>query len=223
VIDAITMLKRKPGLTTDEFQRHWRHEHAELIGHLPGIRRYIQSHPIDREPGGDKPAWDGIAELRAEDTQAFRDIAESDAYVAVLADEETFLDRTATALVLTEEQVIKDGPVAGEGVKCIRLFNRKAGMPVEQFQAHWRDSYGSLIGALPQLDRYVRFPARLGGYKHGRQPECDGFDVTWFPSLDALREAMVSGVAERASSEEQHFLEPANCQQILTREHQILT
>jgi len=208
MINAFSLLKRKPGLTVDAFQEHWRTEHAELIRLLPGVRRYVQSHPLVEMYEDEEPVYDGVAELWGEDSQAFRDIAGSDAYAAVQIDEEKFLDRAATELVLTEEHIIKDGTVAADGVKCINLFKRNSDMAVEDFQKHWREIVGPQIAALPSLDRYAQYAARLGGYAHGRQPAFDGFDVTWFGS----------DVEAGALDSQSAFLAGDDCQRILTRE-----
>jgi uncharacterized protein (TIGR02118 family) len=218
VINAVNLLSRKPGLSVDAFQEHWRTRHADLILKLPGVVRYVQSHPLPEMYQDGQPAYDGIAELWARDSQAFRDIAASDAYAAVQTDEEKFLDRTAIALVLTDEHVIKDGPVTADGVKCIQFFNRTPDMPVEEFQSRWREDYGPQIAGLPSLDRYLQYHARLGGYSHGRQPAYDGFDVTWYESVDALRHAMNSNDYERSRSGQGNFLASDGCRQILTRE-----
>ncbi|MEE8495924.1 MAG: EthD domain-containing protein [Xanthomonadales bacterium] len=222
MINAVTLLWRKPGMSVDAFQRYWRHQHAEVIALLPGIQRYVQSHPIDDNYGAKEPVCDGFAELWAHDSQAFRDIAASDAYAAVQADEEKFLDRTAISLVLTDERIIKDSPVAVDGVKCIQPFIRKRDLSVEEFQSYWHDQYGPLTATLPLLDRYVQYHARLGGYTHGRQPSYDGFDVTWFDSIDAVRNAMNSAVCDRGRSAQKNFLTADDCPQILTREHVII-
>jgi len=218
MINAISLLKRKPGLSVEAFQEHWRTGHAKLIALLPGVRRYVQSHPLPEMYEDGKPEYDGIAELWANDSQAFRDIGASDAYVAVQADEEKFLDRNAIALVLTDERVIKDGPVAADGVKRIQLFKRKRDMPVEEFQSHWRGEYGSDVSSLPSLDRYVQYHARLGAYARAREPAYDGFDITWFQSANALRLAMNSEVNDRVLSGQSNFLATDDCRQILTRE-----
>ena len=221
MINAITLLKRRHDLSVDEFQNYWRHQHADVIATLPGIQRYVQSHPLHATYHEDGPVYDGVAELWANDSQAFRDIGTSEAYIAVQADEENFLDRSANALVLTDEHVIKEGPQPDGGVKCIRLFNRSPGMPVDDFQSYWRDEYGPLIAALPSLDHYVQYPARAGGYAKGRQPACDGFDITWFGSVNVLRNAMNSTDFERARSNQGNFLAPGDCPQIIAREHVI--
>lgn len=222
MINAVSLLRRKPGLSVAEFQRHWRNEHSEVIAHLPGIQRYVQSHPLDENYQNKEPVCDGIAELWANDSQAFRDIAASEAYTLVQADEEKFLDRTAVTLILTNEYVINDGPARANGVKCMQFFKRRQDMPVDEFQACWRDIHGPLLATLPLLDRYVQYPARLGGYAHGRQPAWDGFDVTWFDSVDSWRNAMNSTVYERVLGEQGHFLAADDSPQILTREHVML-
>lgn len=208
-------------MSVDAFQHYWRHEHAKVITQLPGIRRYVQSHSLRECAQGKDPVYDGIAELWANDSRAFQDIAGSEAYAAVQADEVKFLDRTAIALVLTDGHIIKDGCVTAHGVKRIQLFNRRKGLPVEEFQNYWRNCYGPLLAGLPMLDRYVQYHARLGGYAHGRQPAHDGFDVSWFKSMDGLRCAVNSDVYDRGRSEQKNFLATDYCSQILAREYVI--
>ncbi|MBI2994585.1 MAG: EthD family reductase [Gammaproteobacteria bacterium] len=222
MINAVTLLKRKPGLSVEEFQRYWRHEHAGVIARLPGVQRYVQSHPLDESYADREPLYDGFAELWARDSQAFRNIAASEAYAAVQADEEKFLDRKANALVLTDEYFIKRGTVAANAVKRIRFFSRRPDLPVEKFQAYWRDAYGPLMVTLPSLDRYAQYHARLGGYAHGRQPAYDGFDISWFESTEVLRGAMDSPVCARCHEDEKDFLANDGGPDLLAREFVML-
>lgn len=158
----------------------------------------------------------------AADSQAFRDIAASDAYAAVQADEQKFLEPAAIALVLTDEYVIKDGPATATGVKCIRLLSRRSDLTVEAFRSHWLDGYGPLIAGLPLLERYVQYHARPGAYGRGRQPAYDGFDVTWFGSMAALRAAIDSGNYDHARRQQGNFLAVGKCPQVLAREYLIV-
>jgi len=221
MINAITLLWRKPGMSIDAFQRYWRNEHAGVITRLPGFQRYVQSHPLDENYQVKEPICDGIAELWANDSQVFRDIAVSEAYSLVQVDEEKFLDRAANTLVLTVEHVIREGPVAVDGVKCIQFFNRRKQMHVDLFQTHWRDVHGPLMATLPLLTRYAQYHVRPGAYKHGRQPVCDGFDVTWFDSKNNFYQAMGSAINDRVRLQQEKFLSADDCPQILTREHVI--
>ena len=218
MINAITLLKRRPDLSVDAFQRYWQYEHAEIIARLPGIQRYVQSRALRENYQGREPAYDGIAELWANDSQAFREIAASEVYAEVQADEVKFLDRTSIALVLTDEHVIKDGTIADDHVKCIQLFKRRQKLPVDEFQNYWHNIYGPLLAELPLVDRYVQCHARSGGYAQGRAPAYDGFDVTWFKSSDALHDALNSKAYDPIRSEQKNILAKGECPQILTRE-----
>lgn len=219
MINAVTLLKRRPDLSVDEFQDYWRHKHADVIAKLPGVERYVQSHPLAETYTDNGPVYDGVAELWAEDSQAFRDIGASEAYKDVQADEENFLDRKAIALVLTDEHIVKEGPFADDGIKCIRLMNRSPDMSVEDFQAYWREPHAALVVALPSLHRYAQYQARAGAYGKGRQPAYDGFDMSWFGSLDAWRNAMNSAEYIHARGDEGNFLADGECAQIIAREH----
>jgi len=116
------------------------------------------------------------------------------------------LDRSATALVLTEALLLRDGGGTPDGVKSIRFLKRRADLSPEEFQARWRDAYGPLVEALPGLTRYVQYRARLGGYQAGRAPVYDGFDVTWFAGVDGLRVALASPAAASARRAAAGFL-----------------
>ncbi|MEE1554544.1 MAG: EthD domain-containing protein, partial [Alphaproteobacteria bacterium] len=63
MIKVITCIKRKPGMSVEDFQAYWRTDHAEVVKGLPNLRRYIQSHAL---PGGYRKGelpYDGIAEI----------------------------------------------------------------------------------------------------------------------------------------------------------------
>jgi uncharacterized protein (TIGR02118 family) len=210
MINAVNLLRRRPGMSVDAFQTHWRTEHAELIVQLPGVIRYVQSHPLPETYEAGDPVYDGVAELWANGSQAFRNIGASDVYKAVQADEEKFLDRAAIGLVLTDERIVKEGAVSNEAVKCIRFLKRAPNISVDDFQSQWRDDHGPKTAALPSVIRYAQYPARLGGYAKGREPAYDGFDITWHDSADTIGEASIPDGAA--------FLARDACRQLLTRE-----
>jgi hypothetical protein len=68
----------------------------------------------------------------------------------------------------------------------------------------------------------VQYQARAGGYAKGRQPAYDGFDVTWFGSADALRNAMNSAEYADSRSDRENFLASGDCPQIISRERVII-
>ena len=77
--------------------------------------------------GHDEPIYDGIAEVWADDTDALRAMTRSPAHAALQADEARFIDRASMGVIITEDHVIKDGPVPPDAVKSVAFLTRKAG------------------------------------------------------------------------------------------------
>jgi len=65
MIKLIALLKRKPGLTREEFKRRWLEEHILLSSKMPGLCGYRVNIAVDHQPDGDgvEPIYDGTAEL----------------------------------------------------------------------------------------------------------------------------------------------------------------
>lgn len=106
-VKSVAFLNRKPGLSVEEFQRHWRDVHAPIASELPGLRRYVQSHTRrSAYEGGRVPAYDGVVLAWFDSTEAIRDTAASGEYARVLADAAVFLVPGATPSILTSEHVI---------------------------------------------------------------------------------------------------------------------
>ena len=190
---------------------------------MPNIRRYIQSHAL---PGGYRKGelpYDGIAEIWVDDVAALRAMAGTKAYEAVQADEENFIDRAKMALILTQEHVIKDGPIPDGAVKNIEFVSHKPGMEIEAFQAYWRDVHGPIAAQIEVIRRYVQSHTLLGGYRDGRKPAMDGCAITWFDSVAAMRQSAQSEAYERTRRDEPNFLDTdSEIPFIITTEHTIV-
>ena len=106
-VKSVVFLNRKPGLTIDEFQHHWREVHAPLTALLPGLRRYVQSQTRrSAYAGGRAPAYDGVALAWFDSAEAARRAATSSEYARVVADTALFLTPSAAPAILTAEHVI---------------------------------------------------------------------------------------------------------------------
>lgn len=110
------LVRRKPGLSPEEFHRHWRERHGPLVARTQSgshVIRYEQHHRALADYGPeDDGGYDGVT------VQWFASRAEYDMHVAapdfkeVWADIETFLDVERLVYVLTDEEVvIVDGEV----------------------------------------------------------------------------------------------------------------
>ena len=118
----ITCVRRLPHLSVDEFDRHWREQHAPLIqaeSKTLKIRRYIQNSPLP-DPAlqeairagrsAEVADFDGCAELcwdSREDFLAARTTPEGALALArVLEDERRFVDLEHSRLWFASERTI---------------------------------------------------------------------------------------------------------------------
>jgi uncharacterized protein (TIGR02118 family) len=222
VIKAITFLKRRPGMAVDEFQAYWRERHPAVVEKLPGLRKYIQSHTRFGAYQKGEPAYDGIAEVWFDDTKALRAIQGTPEMAAVRQDEIKFIDRATMGLIITDDFVIKDGPLRPGMAKGIGFVKRKPGMAVEAFQKHWREVHGPLGLAVPNLRRYEQSHTRLAAYAQGREPKWDGVSLTWFDDAKALRAAMTSAEFREVQTDDPNFIAPGPVPFIITTAHLIV-
>jgi uncharacterized protein (TIGR02118 family) len=101
MVKAIYLIRRKSGLSPEDFHRYWREVHGAIAARIPGLRRYVQCHAI--APDGDGSEYDGAAEAWFDDMEAVRRAVASPEYAAARADEARFIDLNRTTLIFTEE------------------------------------------------------------------------------------------------------------------------
>jgi uncharacterized protein (TIGR02118 family) len=107
MIKSIVFFKRRPGMSVEEFRRYWREEHPTVVTKLPGLRRYVQSHPtMSAYENGREPVYDGVAEVWFDNWEALRASGRTPEWRAVAADEAIFIDPANRRLLVTEEHVI---------------------------------------------------------------------------------------------------------------------
>jgi len=222
MVKVITFLKRKAGMPVEEFQGYWLTRHPEVVTRLPGVRRYIQSHTRLSLYEKREPAYDGIAEVWADDTRALRAMTQSPAHADVQADEARFIDRATMGVIITEDHVTKDGVPPPDAVKSVAFIARKPGLSVEDFQRHWLEVHGPIAEGLPGLRRYVQSHTRRSAYEAGRVPAYDGAVLMWFDSTDVMRGAEATPQYARVLADAATFLDVDRVRCILTREHVIV-
>ena len=107
MIKAIGMMKRKPGLSREDFIRHYEEQHAPLAQRLLGFARYVRNYPIP-EPGAAEPPFDVITEFWFESKEAFAAAmavnASPEAQI-IREDEARFMDTSRTVGFLVDERV----------------------------------------------------------------------------------------------------------------------
>jgi uncharacterized protein (TIGR02118 family) len=106
----ILLLARRPEVSVAEFHRHWSERHRPLVASLPGIRRLVLNH-VTRVPGGDDPAFDGVAESWWDDPAALGAAFASPEAQLVAADAVAFIDLARLRQLVVEED---EEPIAAE-------------------------------------------------------------------------------------------------------------
>jgi uncharacterized protein (TIGR02118 family) len=221
MVKVLTFIKRKPGMTVEDFQQYWLTRHPVVVTRLPGVRRYVQSHALASSYRKGEPPWDGIAEVWADDTDALRAMTRSAANADVQADEAQFIDRSTMGILVTEDHLVVEGAPGPDAVKAIEFLNRRPGASVDDFQRHWRERHGAILATIPGLRRCVLSATRRAAYAAGRAPTYDGASLMWFESPEALRAAAGSPAYAAAVADRASFLAPGSPPFIVTREHVI--
>jgi uncharacterized protein (TIGR02118 family) len=103
-VHLIALGERKSGMSVEEFQKYWRKHHGPLATKIPGLRRYIQNHPMPELYGGrNAPLCDCVAEVWFDSLEELQRANETPEMKAVRADESNFLDTARTIIFLTED------------------------------------------------------------------------------------------------------------------------
>lgn len=96
MIKWVLLVRRKPGITPEQFRDHYENTHAPLAMRLlPGVRRYVRNYLLPT-PHMPDPPYDAVTEFwfdSAQDAQAARDWYAADTEQTLQNDEMTFMDR----------------------------------------------------------------------------------------------------------------------------------
>jgi uncharacterized protein (TIGR02118 family) len=108
MIKMICLLRRKEGMSPEEFHRYWREQHGPLVMGTKSatwVRRYEQNHrPLsDYRDGDDRRGWDGVTIQWFDSLEDFHASLAEDDYALIDADTKRFLDLDALQLIFTEE------------------------------------------------------------------------------------------------------------------------
>ena len=124
MLKFVYCVRRRPGLSREEFHKYWLEQHGPLVrkyAHSLRARRYVQSHTLDtplndaaQQPRGTQPPYDGVTEIwwdKPEDLMAALSSPEGQKINQLLAEDEArFCDLPNCSLFFTEEHAIFDLP-----------------------------------------------------------------------------------------------------------------
>jgi uncharacterized protein (TIGR02118 family) len=221
MIHVLYFITRKPSLSDAEFHRYWREVHGPIAKKIPQLRRYIQSHGIPF--AGANSTYDGAAEVWLDNEAAMNTLRQSPEYLkGALADEFNFIDMPRVEWLVTNDQVILDGPQIPQLVKTIFQLKRKPGMSLGDFRKYWIDVHGPLVCKLPGLRRYVQCHTIDAAYTYA-EPKWDGIAQLWVDDVAAMQRMMDSKeFTEGSWPDAEKFLDLSLARSFVAQEHQVI-
>ena len=145
MIAAISLMRRRPDLTVEQFRRHWLHPHGTMTAELPGVRHYVQHHPVDG-PGTNayarEIAIDGVPELWFDDYDQRRIAYTSPRMAECNIDSEQFVG--SVTRIVSEPEVVIVAPALSQ-VKVLLLAT---GAPDARWAEAARDRSATLSGLI---------------------------------------------------------------------------
>lgn len=108
MVKEILLIKRREGLSREEFSQQYEEVHAPLIlKHCPTIKRYVRNY-IASTLSAEKTDFDCITEVWYDDIEGFRALGKfynSEAGKVIRDSEESFMNRSKLVVLLVAEKV----------------------------------------------------------------------------------------------------------------------
>ena len=175
MINAITIIKKKQGLTYEKFQNYWKNEHAEIVTRSRLVGTYVQSHPIYNDELTFEDTIDGIAEIWFEDTNAMRSLAATKEYKDIQDDEKVFIDGSAVRLIIAEDIITVEGDVSD--YKLIIFMNKSSNVELTDFRKELVDMASQY--SKKNVHRMKVSLPKTAGYKGDKSPAWDAILTFW--------------------------------------------
>jgi uncharacterized protein (TIGR02118 family) len=204
VTSLFRLAKRARGLEVEDFQAQAATTADWSVGANLGLRRATQALTL---PGGyrrGEPVYDVIDELTFDDEDAAFAFLDDDA-IARMWHHELLHPASVTALI-TEAHVAKDGAIPSNYVKNLEVVTKLPSMDRAEFDRYWAEVHGPLAAQIPTIKRYEQ--AHLAPRFRDRGAALfDGLAITWWDSVDAMREGTKDPVYEQTREDEKNFLD----------------
>jgi uncharacterized protein (TIGR02118 family) len=209
----ISLYKRRAGVPVEEFQQELQRQTQRKA--VPGLRRYVQSHTLLQGYRKGELIFDAVGEHMFDD--AAQALAARDALRAERK-ELSLADAAASMDMLVDVYVMKGTPLPPNALKSIEFVNRKPSMPLDAFQAHWRQIHGPIGARIPTVLRYEQNHLNAADYASGKAPRFDGVATTWFTSTAEMRRGVDTPEYLATREDEPNFLPEGHLPVVITRE-----
>ena len=111
MIKRVSLVRRKAGMSHEEFLAHWMGPHAEIVRQLPGLRG-LRFGAVERWSPADA-GWDGVGEIWFDDIAAAEAAFKAEPHISrLIEDRKTFLGEAQWCFV--EEFTAIAPPLGGK-------------------------------------------------------------------------------------------------------------
>lgn len=192
MIQFFALIKKKQGISKQEFHDHWRHPHGTMGKHIPSLREYVQAHQIHTSfLFEDQANFQGIALSKFDNQKDAANFGNDPYYVKYIKpDEPNFVDGEHLQWLNTQEEVIDGRQTEEEGSSYADALWLNVDLPTSvvllqfiypdgnpDWAAETDVGFGRDIGSL----RHVRnYPSKE---IHGDTPQYIGVRQLWWPTL----------------------------------------
>lgn len=98
MITLLTVIRKKPEVSTEEFRRFMKHEYGPTYQTLPQTRAYVQYHLTDLAADGAEDPIDAIVQISFESEEAMAEALATDAYKQAHALRERYMRETSVGI-----------------------------------------------------------------------------------------------------------------------------
>jgi len=229
MIKQMSFVRRKRGVTPEQFHTEWREHHQHFFASAHEARQLLirselnhrlrddyARHRHSAEPS--VPEWDGVLVEWFEDLEHLRALYELST-MQWFEDHALARYRTAdTASVITHDATtIIDKPGGRERarLKLMCIFRRNSALDLRIFHEHWREVHGGFFKNIPELNE----PILAYDQNHGLDldgAQFDGLTEQWAESLPAWVDSLrVSAVKDVIDPDVAYLLDKKSTQYIL--------
>jgi uncharacterized protein (TIGR02118 family) len=104
MIKRISFLRRKEGLTREEFFAHWTGTHADIVCQMPGVRGLRFGRVQSWAP--EEAAWDGVGELWFDSIEDALKAFATEPFKSMLVEDRKKFTREVQSCFVTEQTVV---------------------------------------------------------------------------------------------------------------------
>ena len=108
MIKRVSLVRRKPELSRDEFLAHWMGPHADIVRQLPGLRG-LRFGVVERWTP-EEAGWDGVGELWFDSPEDADRAFSTEPYLSMLVEDRAKFLGEAQSCLVEEHTVVAPPP-----------------------------------------------------------------------------------------------------------------